>query len=121
MGGRGVITWRKTGQKKTKKQKQKGYQCPAEARYLILHPLASAVSQKLDFLLNEEQMIECLYQILSLVASNGQKMRYQRARNNYERSMYKSQVGHLCILAKETGKPARQRLSSLVRSCSSLT
>jgi hypothetical protein len=44
------------------------------------------------------------------------KMRYQRAGNNYERSVYKSQVGHLCILAKETGKPARQRLSSVVRS-----
>lgn len=42
------------------------------------------------------------------------KMKYQRAGNNYERSMYKSQVGYLRILAKETGKPARQRLSSLV-------
>lgn len=59
--------------KKQKQKNKKETRCPAEARYLILHLLALAVSQKLDFLLNEGQMIECLYQILSLDASNGQK------------------------------------------------
>lgn len=110
MGGRGIIACKET-EKSNKTKTKKETRCP-EARYLILHLLALAVSQKLDFLLNEGQMIECLYQILSLDASNGQKMRYQRTGNNHECSMYKSQVGHLCILAKETGKPARQRLSS---------
>lgn len=35
--------------------------------------------------------------------------------------MYKLQIEGLCILANETGKPARQRLSSTAQSCSLVT
>lgn len=55
-----------------------------------------------------------IFRCVRLMGEKKKKKKYQRAGNNYERSMYKSQVGYLRILAKETGKPARQRLSSLV-------